>query len=136
MPILDFIITVFCLIDDECKKLPNPIRQRGFKPALSDSEVITMEVVGEFLGIDTDKGIWSYFKTHWFNLFPKMVDRSTFARQAANLHVIKHIIQEKLAQDLGAFSDTLHLIDGLPIPVCKFARAHFSHIFKGDAAYG
>lgn len=136
MPILDFIITVFCLIDDEYKTLHNPIRQRGFKPALSDSEVMTMEVVGEFLRIDTDKGIWSYFKTHWFNLFPKMVDRSNFARQAANLHVIKRIIQERLTQALGAFSDTLHFIDGLPIPVCKFARAHFSKVFKGNAAYG
>jgi hypothetical protein len=136
MPILDFIITVFCLIDDECKILPNRIRQRGFKPSLSDSEVMTMETVGEFLGIDTDKGIWSYFKTHWFNLFPKLSDRSSFVRQAANLHVIKRIIQERLAKNLGAFADNLHLIDGFPMPVCRFARAHFSRIFKGDAAYG
>jgi hypothetical protein len=55
MFILDFIITVFCLIDDEYKILDKPLRKRGFKPALSDSEVMTMEVVGEFLGIDTDK---------------------------------------------------------------------------------
>ncbi len=27
-------------------------------------------------------------------------------------------------------------IDGLPIPVCKFARAYFSRLFEGDAAYG
>lgn len=136
MPILDFIITVFCLIDDEYKILDNPLRKRGFEPALSDSEVITMEVVGEFLGIDTDKGIWNYFKTHWLELFPMIVDRSNFVRQAANLHVVKRLIQQRLTQTLGAFSDSLHLIDGLPIPVCKFARAHFSKIFKGDAAYG
>jgi len=28
-----------------------PLRQRGFVPKLADSEVITMEVVGEFFGI-------------------------------------------------------------------------------------
>jgi Transposase DDE domain len=28
------------------------------------------------------------------------------------------------------------MIDGLPMPVCKFARAHFSQIFKGQATYG
>ncbi len=136
MPIIDFIITVFCLIDDEYKKLDKPLRQRGFKPNLSDSEIITMEIVGEFLGLDTDKGIWTYFKTHWLNLFPKLVDRSNFARQAANLHVVKRIIQERMAQALGAFSDSLHVIDGLPIPVCKFARAHFTKVFKGVADYG
>ncbi len=136
MPILDFIITVFCLIDDECKKLPKTLRKGGFAPALSDSEVMTIEIVGEFLEIDTDTGIWRYFKDHWLELFPKMGDRSTFSRQAANLHVVKRILQENLAKMLGAFSDSFHIIDGLPMPVCKFARAHFSHIFKGQAAYG
>ncbi len=136
MPILDFIITVFCLVDDEWKMIDKRLRQRGFEPNLSDSEVMTMEVVGEFLGLDTDKGIWSYFKTHGLDLFPKMVDRSNFARQAVNLHVIKRMIQERLSQALGALSDSLHSIDGLPIPVCKFARAHYAKIFKGVAAYG
>lgn len=136
MPILDFIITVFCLVEDEYKKLSKPIRKGGFCPALSDSEVMTMEIVGEFLGMDTDTGIWRYFKDHWLNLFPKMNDRTTFARQAANLHMIKQLLQENLAKFLGAFSDSLHVIDGLPMPVCKFARAYFSRIFKGEAAYG
>ena len=61
MPIEDFIITVFCLIDDECKKIAggNRLRTRGFEPKLSDSEVITMDVVGEFLGKDTDtRDLW------------------------------------------------------------------------------
>jgi len=30
---------------------------KGFEPALSDSEVLTMEIVGEYQGIDTDTGI-------------------------------------------------------------------------------
>jgi hypothetical protein len=136
MPILDFIITVFCLIDDEYKKIPKPLRKRGFAPSLSDSEVITMEIIGEFLEMDTDKGIWNYFKNHWSHLFPKIRSRTTFVRQAANLHIVKQMLQQSLAKILGAFSDSLHLTDGLPIPVCKFARANFSRIFKGEAAYG
>ncbi len=52
MDLSTFIVGVFCLIDDrlEGKRL----RRRGPSPKLLDSEVITMEVVGEFLGIDTD----------------------------------------------------------------------------------
>lgn len=66
MSIQDFIITVYCLVDDEFKKLvTSPLRHRGFKPKLSDSEVITMDIVGEFLGKDTDTGIWQYFKNHF-----------------------------------------------------------------------
>ena len=95
-----------------------------------------MEVVGEFLGKDCDKSIWEYFKSHWLHFFPKIPDRSNFVRQAANLHVVKRILQERLAIALGAFTDSLHLVDGLPMPVCKFARAYFSKVFKGNATYG
>ena len=52
----EFIIEVFCLVDDGVKDLTNGLRlrHRGFAPALSDSEVITLEIVGEFLGKDAD----------------------------------------------------------------------------------
>jgi hypothetical protein len=49
-----FIVSVFCMVDDRLKDR-GPLRQRGPTPKLSDSEVITIEVVGEFLGIDTDR---------------------------------------------------------------------------------
>lgn len=56
MPLENFIITVFCLVDGELKKKVGAtrLRKRGFEPKLSDSEIITMEIVAEFLGIDTD----------------------------------------------------------------------------------
>jgi hypothetical protein len=138
MSIEDFIITVFCLIDDELGKIlkGKKLRQRGSSPGLKDSEVITMEIVGEFLGIDCDKTIWEYFKRHWLHFFPRIPDRSNFTRQAANLHVVKRWLQESIAANLNACRDGLHMVDGLPIPICKFARAHFSKIFKGEVAYG
>jgi hypothetical protein len=52
MPLEDFIITVFCWVEEHLEALigDHRLRQRGFAPKLTDSEVITMEVVGEFLG--------------------------------------------------------------------------------------
>jgi hypothetical protein len=134
----EFIIRVFCLIDDELKIVlkGRKLRHGGFQPALSDSEVLTMEVVGEFLGHDADKSLWQYFKEHWLYLFPKLPDRTTFVRHAANLHILKQLLQEKIAQGLGVYTDRLHIIDGLPMPVCNIARAFSSQIFKGFAAYG
>jgi hypothetical protein len=80
MSIEEFIISVFCLIDDQLKSLLNgkKLRQRGFSTKLTDSEVITMEVVGEFLGLDQDTAIWQYFKQHWSHFFPEMPDRTNF----------------------------------------------------------
>ena len=47
------------------------LRYEGVKPALSDSEVITIEIVGEFLGMDEDKAIWEFFKTHYLHFSQK-----------------------------------------------------------------
>lgn len=124
----DFIIRVYCLIDEVLKNSlgAQKIRQRGFEPNLSDSEVITMEMVAEFLGIDTDKGAWEYFSAHWQDWFPALGSRANYAKQAANLWNITQQIQALLAHQLGAFSDLLHIADGFPLPICHFKRAHGS----------
>ena len=51
-----FMITVFCCIDDILESLYQGrlLRQRGPKPALSDPEVLTIEVVGEYMGHSQD----------------------------------------------------------------------------------
>lgn len=71
------------------------IRAGGFEPSLSNSEVITMEIVGEFLGIETDKRIWCYFRAHWLDLFPQIKSRITFSRQASNLWCHKQQLQKQ-----------------------------------------
>src|SRR3712207_6989308 len=51
-------------------------------PTLSDSEVLTIEVVGEFLGLDEDTQLFAYFRRHYAHFFPDLrrVHRTTFAR--------------------------------------------------------
>jgi hypothetical protein len=134
----EFIIAVFCCVDDWLKEITQEraIRAKGCAPALADSEVITMEVVAEYLGMDTDKAIWQYFSRHWQFLFPALGSRSAFVRQAANLWQYKGLLQQRLAVALGGWSDDIHLIDGLPIPLCRFTRAPRCRSFKGSAAYG
>ena len=68
MDVTSFIITVFCLIDDWLAG--QRLRQRGPRPTLADSEVLTIECVGEFWGIDTDKGLYEHFRRHWGDWFP------------------------------------------------------------------
>ena len=66
MPLEEFIITIFCLIDDlYTAQFPHPLRQRGTAPKLADSEVIAMEIIAEWLGIHEDQAIWKYFKQYW-----------------------------------------------------------------------
>lgn len=69
----------------------HPPDDAALPPKLSDAEVLTMEVLGEFLGLDTDSGIHRYFCAHFGEWFPAIgsVHRTTFARQGANLWAIK-----------------------------------------------
>ena len=106
MPIDEFIITVFCWVEKAFAEVTEGVklRTRGFTPRLSDSEVITMEIVGEFLGHEGDEAIWEYFRRHWAAWFPALGDRRTLVRQAANLWRVKQRLQERLVADLGGVS--------------------------------
>jgi hypothetical protein len=52
MQIEGFIVSVYCcvenLFNEVCKNLK--LRQRGFQHKFTDIEVLTIEIVGEFLG--------------------------------------------------------------------------------------
>lgn len=134
----EFIIAVFCCIDELWQQTNQGqrLRSRGFAPSLRDAEVIPMEIVAEFQGIDTDKGIWQYFRRHWLELLPQLQTRSTFVRQAANLWSYKQQLQRQVAVELGAVADKLHIVDGLPIPLCCFRRAPGCRSFPAQVDYG
>ncbi len=136
MDLSTLIVAVFCLVDDRLLE-GRRIRQRGPAPKLSDSEVLTIEIVGEFLGLDTDKDIHLFFRRHYAEWFPALgaVHRTTFARQAANLWKVKERLwQEFLA--LAPHDPTFALIDSMPLPACLFARAYRCKRFRGEAAFG
>jgi len=140
MSVEEFIIWVYCCVDDYYRRttIGQTLRSRGFAPALSDAEVITMELVGEFLGFDADKKIWEYFSHHWMHLFPQLGSRANFAKHAANLWCIKKMIHELIIADMGATEEEVHIIDGFPVPVCHYRRSGRSKIFKDveAATYG
>ena len=135
MDLSTFIVAVFCLIDDRLKGCR--IRQRGPSPKLSDAEVLTIEIVGEFLGIDTDKGIHLFFRRHYGEWFPSLgeVHRTTFSRQAANLWKIKECIWQELLL-LAPHDPAFAICDSMPLPACLFARAYRCKRFRGKAAFG
>ena len=133
----DLLLEVFCLVDDELRTLHLDLRQRGPKPKLSDSEVITIELVGAFWKLGTDQDLFRHFRRYHQAEFPALaqVDRTTFTRQAANLWRAKQLIQQRLAEKLRG-GDPVWLVDSLPIDACQFARATFCRRFAGEADYG
>lgn len=138
MDLDDLIVTTFCLIDETIPTVlaGRRLRRRGPAPILADSEVLTMEVVGEFLGYDQDQAIFQYFRRYYRHFFPALghIHRTTFVRQAANLWALKdRLWQQLVAQES---TDPVALVDSVPIPVCAFARARWCRRFGDTASYG
>jgi hypothetical protein len=117
------IIAVFCIVEDTLRRVvEGRLHQRGPRPLLADSEVLTIEVVGEYLGLDRDTAVFAYFRRHYRHFFPALgrVHRTTFARQAANLWRVKEALWqpvapvfEAAAQGAGAYGD------GHPQPLAR-----------------
>ena len=134
----DFIIIVYLLVCEHYRVVKERIRVRrgGFAPALTDEEVITIELCGEYFKLASDEDIFDYFQAHLQDWFPQLRDRTLFVRQAANLWQVKALIQQQLTIISGQAADPVQVIDTLPLPVCVLTRAPRERCFKPDADYG
>ena len=126
LDITTFMIAVYCLIDDV--QSGRRLRKRGPQPRLRDSEVLTIEVVGEFLGIDTESNIFTHFCRYYADWFPELrqITRKTLTRQAANLWKVKQKLWHMLARDIP-HDPYISIVDSFPVPVCRFARATYGY---------
>jgi hypothetical protein len=93
--------------------------------------------VGEFLGIDTDKGLYEHCCPYWHDWFPALgrVHRITFTRQAANLWAVKAQLCQQLL-GLASFDPAISILDSFPVPVCRFGRAYRCQRLAELASFG
>ena len=134
----EFIIAVFLVVCEHYRVITEQcgLRRGGFAPALSDEEVITMEICGEYFKLECDKDMFAYFSAHYRHFFPKLRDRSLFVRQAANLWHVKSLIQKRLTAVSDEMNDPVQVIDTIPLPVCVITRAGCDRCFPGKADFG
>jgi hypothetical protein len=133
-------ITCVCLIDDALPLVTGGkrVRHAGPHPKVSDSDVITIDIVGTFLEVTQEIAICESCRRHSHHVFPTVmdVDRTTVVRQAANLWAVKErrwmwVRDEQLRDD-----PETAIGDSCAVPVCHCARAKRSQVFRGEAASG
>ena len=63
----DCIIICFCLLDEILLAATKGerLRHRGPMPKLAESEVMTMELVGTYLGLSQDQEVFDDFRRHY-----------------------------------------------------------------------
>lgn len=133
----DFFTAAYTIIDDVYKKvIPKNIQNRRNKSRskLSDSEIITISLVGELHTIDSETAWYNYCKKNFRDLFPNLCDRTRFNRVRRGLHAVINEIRYQIGKLTGLTQQFYRIIDSIPIPVCKFGRARFHKTFRGQGA--
>ncbi len=133
-----FIVTVYCLVVEQYAIVASrfKLRRGGFQPQLTDEEVMTMEICGEFFKLHKDRDLFAYFHHHYRHFFPHLRDRTRFVRQAADLWQVKAAIQKGLVEVSQQAKAGIQPLDTLPLPVCTYTRAPRDRCFKRQAGYG
>lgn len=114
----DFCLHVYVLVDDLLATLALPAR-RGPAPCCSDSELITLALVGECRGWDRETELLAAFRAYP-DLFPRLPERSRFNRRRRQLMGTINALRQQILQRFDGAADSHWGIDSLPVPVMAF----------------
>ncbi len=129
----DFCLWMYVIVDDIWQQVAPLFKRSGPQPICSDSELITMALVGECRGWNVETELLSYWREHK-GLFPNIPSQSRFNRRRRNLMQAFNLIRRIVLQWLDLAQEHLCVIDSLPVPVVQF---HLVPSSTGDwAAYG
>ncbi|MBE6082701.1 IS982 family transposase [Acidilutibacter cellobiosedens] len=136
----DLVIIAYVIIDDIYQEItPTHIKNRrnANDSILSDSEIITISIIGELLTIDSEKAWLGFCEKNFKDLFPKLCGRTRFNRTCRSLHAVIDEIRKRLSAITRNQNSPVRIVDSIPLPVCKFGRAKFHKTFRGyGATYG
>jgi hypothetical protein len=120
---LETIMTfIYYLVDETYKKYETLVKRCGPKPEFSDSEVITLSLIGQMMN-DSENAWHGYVRKNYKHLFPKLVSKSRFHRRAKDLQHLINILRLHWLERLGVLLEIDFIMDSMPVPVCKYARA-------------
>ena len=115
----DFCTWMYLIVDDIIEQIRPLLKRPGPKPDCSDSELITMAIVGECRGWDVETEMLSFWQEHR-DMFPHIPSQSRFNRRRRNLMLAFNLIRRTVLQLMDIAQDTQCVIDSLPIPVVQF----------------
>jgi Transposase DDE domain len=129
----DFCTWMFVLIDDIWQVIGPLYRRPGPASACSDSELLTMALVGECREWDKETNLLAEWQ-NYRHLFPVIPERTRFNRRRRNLMGAINQLRQMVLRLLDVAQDGQCVIDSLPVPVVQF---HLVPSSTGDwAAHG
>ncbi len=137
----DLCTYVYVIVDALYQLVVAPHDHRpGYRSDFSDSEVITLTLVAELIGMDEEQAFLAYVKRNHRALFPRLPERSRYNRRRRALAEATNRIRGALMQlvlgRLAPAERDVCVVDSLPVPVVGFHHARGSHRRYGEASYG
>jgi hypothetical protein len=134
----DLFTIIYVLVDDwyQTQGIQMLKGKPGTKPDFSDSEVITLLVVMDFIPYPSESQYVAFIRANYLDLFPKLVDQSQYNRRARSLRLLVEALRRSWLIQLGVLHHQHFLIDTKPIPVVGFKRSKKHSQFAGNANYG
>lgn len=115
----DFCTWTYAIVDDIWLQIAPLFKRPGPSPVCSDSELMTMALVGECRGWDVETEMLSQWQEHK-DLFPHIPTQSRFNRRRRNLMSAFNLVRRVVLSWLDVAQDRQCLIDSLPVPVVQF----------------
>jgi hypothetical protein len=112
----------------------------GPRSGFTDSELLTVSVVAELVGLDAETRCLAYLRRNHPTLFPHLPERSRYNRRRRQLaeatNRLRGAVMERLWWVLEAEGADLCAIDSVPVPAVGFPHARHDHRWYGEAEYG
>jgi hypothetical protein len=115
----DVVTWMYVIVDDVWQQLAPVYHRPGPAPRCSDSELLTMLLVGEWQGWHTETAL----VRHWAaypQLFPVIPERSRLNRRRRGLLYALNDVRRLILRLLDLAQDRHCVIDSLPVPVIQF----------------
>lgn len=128
--IKEVLTIVYIVVDDAYQKLFG--KQSYFRtspnnePKFSDSEVITIAIVGELAGAKSRNGWHNQVRKNHRDLFPDLCDRSRYERRIKRLTRAMEQIRQHLLFLMNVDLSRLRVVDSFPVSLCHLRRASSS----------
>jgi hypothetical protein len=131
-------ITIFVLVDDWYQAEGRALKSRspGVKPEMSDSEIITLALVMDYLPFPGETQFIGFIRANYKEWFPSLLTQSQFNRRLRQLGQMLEVLRRTWVKQLGGENANSFVIDTKPIPVMGYRRSKRHSDFHGSASYG
>jgi len=138
IPISEVMLVIYFLSDEWYQQEGRQLLKGkpGVKPVFSDSEVMTLMLVQDFIPYPGENQYIGYIRANYLDLFPKLLTQSQYNRRARNLRLLVEAFRQHWVQALGLLNNRDLLLDTKPVPVMGYKRSKKHSAFAGSAGYG